>query len=82
MAVKALSTGEADKDQQIRAFNCIVYTVLGLKESPYSPDSTHDMAYAIGRQDAARELALYMTLPTEDLKKLSNLRKGNRANAA
>jgi hypothetical protein len=78
MAVKHLALGDADTDQQRRALDWIIYGVLGLKESPFDPDSSRNTDYAIGRQDAAREIALYVALPSSDLKTLAERRNPQR----
>lgn len=79
MAVKRVALGEADAEGQQRAIRYILDGVLGLKESPYDPDSARNTDYAIGRQDAAREIAIYLTLPADELKRLSERRNPRKA---
>ena len=78
VAVKACANGTADEHAQKRAFLWIVRGVLGLADSPYDPDSARNTDYAIGRQDAARELVNYRDMPVEALKALSERRNPQR----
>lgn len=78
MAVKHVAMGDADAEQQKRAFMWVVRGVLLIADSPYDPDSSRNTDYAIGRQDAARELVNYRDMPADDLKKLSERRNPQR----
>ena len=55
-AIQALAEGRADADQQQRAIKAIVEGVCATYELSYSPDSTHDTAFAEGMRHVGMQI--------------------------
>lgn len=67
-ALKALSNGEAEPQQQQRALRWIVHNVCRLNRLSYQPDSDRATAFAEGRRFVGLQVMRLIQTPNEDLK--------------
>lgn len=68
IAIQALMHGTADKEQQKRALNFIVYEVCKAYDLAYRPGDTNATHFALGRQFAGQQLVHLMKLPANQIK--------------
>lgn len=64
-ALKALATGEANEEQQIKAFNIIIEKICKTKDSPYY-GSDRDTTFAIGMGHVGRSMIAIVTRSSEE----------------
>lgn len=66
-AVKAINRGDADPDQQKRAFDWIIKQLCAVQATTFQPDNPHATAFAEGRRYVGLKLALAVQLSLRDL---------------
>ena len=67
-ALKALSNGEAEPQQQQRALKWIVHNVCRLNRLSYQPESDRATAFAEGRRFVALQIMRLIQTPSDELK--------------
>lgn len=68
VAIQAVMHGMADKEQQQRALNFIVYQVCRTYDLAYRPGDTNATHFALGRQFAGQQIVHLMKLPANQIK--------------
>ena len=72
VAIQALAEGTASEHQQRLALTCIVEDLCQYHDLSYSPDSTHDTAFAEGKRWVGASIAKLTRLNYSELKRRSD----------
>ena len=72
LAVQALARGAADKDQQKRVLDWVLYSAGGLKEEAFMPGGNRDTDFFLGRQFVGRQVAKLMSINVNALRKAND----------
>lgn len=67
IAIQAVMNGSADKEQQKRALNFIVFEVCKTYDLAYRPGDTNATHFALGRQFAGQQIVHLMKLPANKI---------------
>jgi hypothetical protein len=66
-AVQAWAAGTATPDQQIRAYEWVMFQGARMREVSFQPDNAHASAFAEGRRYVALQIAKLQTLRPGDV---------------
>jgi hypothetical protein len=67
VAIQAVMNGAADKIQQQRALNFIIFEVCKTYDLAYRPGDTNATHFALGRQFAGQQIVHLMKLPANKI---------------
>jgi len=67
VAIQAVMNGTADKIQQQRALNFIIFEVCKTYDLAYRPGDTNATHFALGRQFAGQQIVHLMKLPANKI---------------
>lgn len=75
IAIQALNKGVATEEQQKKALKCIVETICGYYDEPFSPESQRVTDFYLGRRNVASCILKEIAMPISKLVKREENKK-------